>query len=93
MRDRLALKTQSTTRNPYNYKIPLPVSKLPWPRIQVDKIPKMRLEPPTSSIRDVVLHLNPTPVLSPVIKTMAKIDEEDLDTWDDITDYETDVED
>lgn len=92
MRERLLTsRIQSTTRKPYNLKVPLPVSKLTWPRIIVDK--KIKVEPTTSSIRDVVLHLHQNPFDSPSNKTMAKIDEEDLDTWDDITDYETDVED
>ena len=87
----LTSKHQTTTRNPYNYKIPLPVSKLPWPKAQVDK--KIKVEPTMSSIRDVVLHLNPISLVSPLNNTMDKIDEEDLDTWDDITDYETELED
>lgn len=88
----LASKHQATTRNPYNYKIPLPASKLPWPKTQVDK--KIKVEPTTSTIRDVVLYLNPIPLASPLKKkTMDKIDEEDLEEWDDVTEYETDVED
>lgn len=89
MRERLLASKQSTTRNAYNYKIPLPASKIPWPKSQVDK--KIKVEPTTSTIRDVVLHLNPIPLVVPLKKPMAKIDEEDLDEWD-VSDYETDVE-